>query len=699
MAAAASYDYYEELGVSKTATDQEIKESYRRLAILHHPDKNIEATESATAKFQRIVNAYDTLKDKASRMEYDAGSHDSQAQTKTRDQSGHRWSYQDEDSSDSNDDDGGPLPSAFFYLNMFARFLQEQKRWSEAQGEAQRAAERAEERRRRERERKEALRQEKAQAESQLNQRQSAELVFLERYWARLGAVTADEKIAACLHSEHSEERHQGKKFACGSCGLKKGFYGTECPFCLRIFCGPCSALGDKKRTEAKQADAQGAPPGENGTATHAAEHGEAEQTVGVDDATTETESQKRRRKERQRMEQKKEREREAKEKARREKQEKRDKEKQGKKEREEAARARARARGTKDEQASRPSSKCSVSERTGSSSDADHPTNKQTQADDPVSKSRSPTQLTRSPETTASAQVLKKSGPQPTCDEAKRIFPEELPKSKASTDSSSADGPQSYLQQQTGQARGEKSMEENEKTAPGLSRHDRSARHPTQTIIPQTSPQEQPANLESSFGDSASAVRKHSTKRSTQIPAALGQKNGNGSSSSSQARNHTTQYVGPQIPNNELSSIDQNSHEQGETKRNGQATTADRGKRNLPPRKQKPARNDETRQPKDSTSASQEEAVFVSPTTQHEGQTHDMDRERAEKGAPGGKKRHKMHKAVKKPSTTGPDPGTEGGRHVRCGYLHSGGDSRCFVMHPELRKKRAPDGGSSSSS
>lgn len=58
--------YYDVLGVSKSATQEEIKKSYRKLASQHHPDKG-----GDTAKFQEIQTAYDTLSDPNKRAEYD----------------------------------------------------------------------------------------------------------------------------------------------------------------------------------------------------------------------------------------------------------------------------------------------------------------------------------------------------------------------------------------------------------------------------------------------------------------------------------------------------------------------------------------------------------------------------------------------------------------------------------------------------
>lgn len=55
-------DYYKILGVEKDASDPEIKKAYRKLAIVHHPDKN-PGDEEAAERFQNIGEAYETLTD------------------------------------------------------------------------------------------------------------------------------------------------------------------------------------------------------------------------------------------------------------------------------------------------------------------------------------------------------------------------------------------------------------------------------------------------------------------------------------------------------------------------------------------------------------------------------------------------------------------------------------------------------------
>ena len=66
----AKRDYYEVLGVSKTATDDEIKKAYRKIAIKYHPDRNPGNAE-AEEKFKEAAEAYDVLHDPQKRQQYD----------------------------------------------------------------------------------------------------------------------------------------------------------------------------------------------------------------------------------------------------------------------------------------------------------------------------------------------------------------------------------------------------------------------------------------------------------------------------------------------------------------------------------------------------------------------------------------------------------------------------------------------------
>ena len=61
-----SKNYYEILEINESATQEEIKKAYRRLALQYHPDKN----PGGEAQFKKILEAYQVLSDPAARAEY-----------------------------------------------------------------------------------------------------------------------------------------------------------------------------------------------------------------------------------------------------------------------------------------------------------------------------------------------------------------------------------------------------------------------------------------------------------------------------------------------------------------------------------------------------------------------------------------------------------------------------------------------------
>jgi len=71
----AKRDYYEVLGVSRNATEEEIKQAFRRLALKYHPDRNADNRKEAEERFKEISEAYEVLSDPKKRAAYDRYGH------------------------------------------------------------------------------------------------------------------------------------------------------------------------------------------------------------------------------------------------------------------------------------------------------------------------------------------------------------------------------------------------------------------------------------------------------------------------------------------------------------------------------------------------------------------------------------------------------------------------------------------------
>ena len=70
----AKKDYYEVLGILKSASSEEIKKAYRKLALKYHPDKN-KGDKTAEGKFKEASEAYHVLSDKERRTNYNQFGH------------------------------------------------------------------------------------------------------------------------------------------------------------------------------------------------------------------------------------------------------------------------------------------------------------------------------------------------------------------------------------------------------------------------------------------------------------------------------------------------------------------------------------------------------------------------------------------------------------------------------------------------
>ena len=72
----AKADYYSLLGVSRNASEQELKKAYKKLAMKYHPDRNQGDKDVAEKKFKEVSEAYEVLSDQNKRQAYDQFGHD-----------------------------------------------------------------------------------------------------------------------------------------------------------------------------------------------------------------------------------------------------------------------------------------------------------------------------------------------------------------------------------------------------------------------------------------------------------------------------------------------------------------------------------------------------------------------------------------------------------------------------------------------
>ncbi|KAK7754356.1 U2-type spliceosomal complex subunit cwc23 [Diatrype stigma] len=287
MPSAPTCDYYAELQVGQNATTEEVTASYRRLARIHHPDKNPGNLEQATAAFQKIALAYEVLSDPAQRTRYDARSSFGPArQGPATAAAGSRSGSSPYHAGREEDDGTFPRYHGFddFFFHdfdefvyhdfdefvyhhsddflprhhdidgFFARYFQftfnsrsrteadkrqsEVREQFEAAQRERRARELAEAERRRAREAAKKA-DEDARTEAKAGRR-AAEQAKQEARWEMLGARTADAKRDVCLHSDFCAKVTHKQKVKCDACAAKRGMTAFECPYCATSLCQLC---------------------------------------------------------------------------------------------------------------------------------------------------------------------------------------------------------------------------------------------------------------------------------------------------------------------------------------------------------------------------------------------------------------------------------------------------------------------------
>jgi len=293
---------YEALELDSSATQQDIVTSYRRLARVHHPDKNPENLDEATASFQRvsykdltslplrlltedsqIQAAHELLSNPTNRSRYDQNIANP---NRYHAQAHHHYyeSEEDEDYYDEEDDflaelfaslrfrsgggRRGGSHSGFFasgfsggFRGGFGRSFDEQEaffRESEKREEDLRKQQREEARQRNEaefniRKEREAAKKLEEDIKTQAKQkREIDEKINQERIWKEAGATTHAEKQKTCLHSEFWPRSQQKRKYKCSSCGQKRGPTAFRCPHCQLQVCTGCNVQLRQDLADAK---------------------------------------------------------------------------------------------------------------------------------------------------------------------------------------------------------------------------------------------------------------------------------------------------------------------------------------------------------------------------------------------------------------------------------------------------------------
>ncbi|TGO13427.1 hypothetical protein BTUL_0070g00580 [Botrytis tulipae] len=241
------FDLYEALEVPKDASAQDITASYRRLARVHHPDKNLDNT-NATATFQKVQAAYEILSDERQRREYDQPVVYNLS-SGLGEQYNSRENYEDEyDEMEEMMFDqffrifftrASRRPnydrSAEFEAEMERRERENRlRREAEAAWEANQAASRLERARRNaaEKAKRDAkVESKKTTEDAAASLKEKIEIehkLKMELIFSANGCVTDAEKQVCCEHCSFWPKEQMKKKFKCLTCGQKRGHQLNE---------------------------------------------------------------------------------------------------------------------------------------------------------------------------------------------------------------------------------------------------------------------------------------------------------------------------------------------------------------------------------------------------------------------------------------------------------------------------------------
>ena len=234
----AKQDFYEILGVSKSASADELKKAYRTLAMKHHPDRN-PGDKSAEQKFKEVNEAYDILKDDQKRAAYDRFGHAAFEQG------------------------GGRGPGDFGFSGGFAHIFDEMF------GEFMDGGRRGQ-----------------AGPSRGSDLRYNLEISLEDSFRGKQTTVRV-QTLVACEQCKGSGAEAGSKPIACPTCHgrgrarVQQGFFTIEriCPACQgagRVIDNPCKACAGQGRTHREKTLSVNIPPGvEDGTRIRLAGEGE----------------------------------------------------------------------------------------------------------------------------------------------------------------------------------------------------------------------------------------------------------------------------------------------------------------------------------------------------------------------------------------------------------------------------------------